>query len=192
VGLEHLLQALERQAAETARAELEAARAEAARIEAEAAERLARRLSTSLEEQAVALRAGAEHAIAEARRGQRRRVLEARELLLQRIFARASEIVATNGSAAADLLAVEVRQALAYVGDVPAVVHCAPSVAERLRALLTERDGVTLQPDPALRAGFRVRAADGSVLVDHTPQRRLAALRPRLAIELLRRIEPSS
>ena len=192
MSLEHLLHALERQAAETASAELEAARAEAARIEAEAAERLARRMTTGLEEQAVALRASAELVIAEARRSQRRRMLEARQEILARIFARAEEIVAAGDSAPADLLVVEVRQALDYVGSVPAVVLCAPTAVERLRALLAERDGLTVQPDPALRGGFRVGAADGSVLVDQTPERRLAALRPRLAIELLRRIEPSS
>jgi vacuolar-type H+-ATPase subunit E/Vma4 len=192
VSLEHLLHALERQTAETARAELEAARAEAARIEAEALEARARRMSAGLEEQEVVLRASAERAIAEARRSERRRVLEAREEILARMFARAREIVATGDSAPTDLLVVEVRQALDYVGNVPAVVHCAPSVDERLRALLAERDDLTVQPDPALRDGFRVRAADGSVLVDHTPERRLAALRPRLAIELLRRIEPPS
>jgi vacuolar-type H+-ATPase subunit E/Vma4 len=192
VSLEHLLHALERQAAETASAELEAARAEAARIEADAAERLARRMTTGLEEQAVVLRASAERDIAEARRSQRRLVLEAREAILARIFARAEEIVATGDSAPTDLLVVEVRQALDYVGSVPAVVHCAPTVVERLRALLAERDGLTVQPDPALHDGFRVRAADGSVLVDHTPERRLAAFRPKLAIELLRRIEPPS
>lgn len=192
MSLERLLHALERQAAESARAELEAARAEAARIEAEAAERLARRMTTGLEEHAVVLRASAEGAIAEARRSQRRRILEAREEILARIFARAEEIVATSDSAPTDRLAVEVRQALDYVGNVPAVIHCATTVVERLRAQLAERDRLTVQADPALRDGFRVGAADGSVLVDHTPERRLAVLRPRLAIELLRRIEPSS
>jgi vacuolar-type H+-ATPase subunit E/Vma4 len=192
VSLEHLLHALERQAAEAASAELEAARAEAARIEAEAAEHLARRMTTELEEHAVVLRASAESAIAEARRGERRRVLEAREGILARIFARAEEIAATGDSVPTGQLVVAVRQALEYVGNVPAEVHCAPTVVERVRALLAERDGLTVQPDPALRDGFRVRAADGSVLVDHTPERRLAALRPKLAIELLRRIEPSS
>lgn len=192
MSLKHLLHALERQAAEAVSTELEAARAEAARIEAEAAERLGRRMTTGLEEHAAVLRASAEGAIAEVRRSQRRRVLEAREEILARIFARAEEIVATGNSAPTDLLAVEVRQALDYVGNVPAVVHCATTAVERLRALLAERDGLAVQADPALRDGFRVRAADGSVLVDHTPERRLAALRPRLAIELLRRIEPSS
>ena len=194
MGLEHLRQALVRQAGEAAEAELEAARAEAARIEAEAAERLARRMSGDLEEQAVVLRAAAERAIAETRRTERRRVLEAREHVLARMFARAAEIVATrqDGSEQADLLAPEVRRALDYLGGVPAVVHCAPVVAERLRALLGQRDGVTVQSDPALRAGVRVVAADGSVLVDHTPERRLAVLRPRLAIGLLRQITPSS
>jgi vacuolar-type H+-ATPase subunit E/Vma4 len=192
VSLEHLLHALERQAAETASAELEAARAEAARIEAGAAEGLARRMTTGLEEQAEVLRASAERVVADARRSERRRVLQAREEILARIFARAEEIVANSDPAPTDLLVVEVRQALDYVGNAPAVVHCAPTAVERLRALFSERDGLTVQPDPALPDGFRVRAADGSVLVDHTPERRLAALRPRLAIELLRRIEPPS
>jgi vacuolar-type H+-ATPase subunit E/Vma4 len=194
VGLEHLRHALERRAEEAAKAEIEAARAEAARIETEAAERLARRMSGDLEEQAVVLRAAAERAVAETRRTERRRVLEAREHVLARIFARAEEIVATrqDGSEQADLLAREVRRALDYLGGVPAVVHCAPAVVERLRALLVPRDGMTVQSDPALRAGVRVVAADGSVLVDYTPERRLAALRPRLAIGLLRQITPPS
>jgi vacuolar-type H+-ATPase subunit E/Vma4 len=193
VSLEHLLQALERQAAETAGAELEAARTEASRIEREAEDGLARRMRTGLEEEEVALRAEAERAIAEARRSERRRVLEAREQLLERIFARAGEILAADQDGSrADLLAEEVRRALGYLGDVPAVVHCAAPMVPRLRTLLTALDGLTVQPDPALRAGFRVRAADGSVRVDHTPERRLAALRPRLAIGLLRRVEPPS
>jgi vacuolar-type H+-ATPase subunit E/Vma4 len=194
VGLEQLRHALERQAEEAAKAELEAARAEAARIEAEAAERLTRRMSGDLEEQAIVLRATAERAIAETRRRERRKVLEAREQFLARIFARAGEIVATqqDGSEQADLLAPEVRRALGYLGGVPAVVHCAPSVVERLRALLVHRDGVTVQSDPALRAGVKVAAADGSALVDYTPERRLTVLRPKFAIELLRQIEPPS
>lgn len=192
MGLENLLHALERQTAEAARAEVEAARAEAARIEAEAEASLVRRTSTTLEEHAAVLRAGAERTIAEARRSQRRRVLETRGQVLARVFSRAETIVATDDAAPSDLLAVEVRQALAYVGDVPAVVHCAASAVERLRALLSERDDVTVQPDPSVGTGFRVGPADGSMLVDHTPERRLVALKPRLAIELLRRIEPTS
>jgi vacuolar-type H+-ATPase subunit E/Vma4 len=192
VGLEHLLHALERQAAETVRAEAEAAQAEAARIHAEAEEGFARRMTAALEEQEVVLRATAERAIAEARSTQRRRVLEVREELLARIFARAGELVATGGSAPADSLAMEVRQALGYLGGVPAVVDCPPSVVELLGAVLAETEGLTVQPDTAVRAGFRVRAADGSVLVDHTPERRLATLKPRLAIELVRRIEAPS
>jgi vacuolar-type H+-ATPase subunit E/Vma4 len=190
--MEHLLHALERQAAETARAELEAARAEAARIQAEAEESFDRRMTANLEEQEVALRATAERAVAEARSSQRRRVLEAREQLLARIFARAGELVATGDSVPAESLEMEVRQALGYLGDAPAVVHCSPSVVELLRAVMAETDGLTVQPDTAIRAGFRVRAADGSVLVDHTPERRLATLKPRLAIELVRRIEVPS
>ncbi len=192
MGLESLLHALERQAAEAARAEVEAARAEAGRIEAEAAAALTRRTSTRLEEHAAGLRAGAERTIAEARRSQRRRVLETRGQVLARVFSRAETIVAADASAPSDLLAAEVRQALAYVGDVPAVVRCAAPAVEGLRALLSERHDVTVQPDPGLSAGFRVGPADGSMMVDHTPERRLMALKPRLAIELLRRIEPPS
>jgi vacuolar-type H+-ATPase subunit E/Vma4 len=193
VSLDHLLHALERQAAETAGAELDAARSEASRIEREATDGLARRTRASLEELEAVLRADAERAIAEARRIGRRRVLEARERLLERIFARAGDILATDqDDTRADRLAQEVRRALGYLGDVPAVVECAPSVLPRLRSLLTSLDGLTVQPDVALPGGFRVRAADGSVVVDHTPERRLAALRPRLAIGLLRRVEPPS
>jgi vacuolar-type H+-ATPase subunit E/Vma4 len=193
VSLDHLLHTLERQAAETAGAELDAARSEASRIEREATEGLARRIRTGLEEQEDVLRAKAERALAEARRGERRRVLEAREQLLEHVFTRAADILADDQDGTRpDLLAREVRRALDYLGGVPAMVQCAPSMLPRLRALLTESDGLTVQPDAALRAGFRVRAGDGSVVVDHTPDRRLTALRPRLAIAVLRRIEPPS
>jgi vacuolar-type H+-ATPase subunit E/Vma4 len=193
VSLDQLLHALERQAAEAAGTELEAARMEASRIEREAEDGLARRMRTGLEEEEAVLRAEAERTIAEARRSERRRVLEAREQLLDRIFARAGELlVADQDGSRMDRLAEEVRRALGYLGDVPAVVHCAARMAPRLRTRLGRLDGLTVQPDPSLRAGFTVRAADGSVRVDHTPERRLAALRPRLAIGLLRRVEPPS
>ncbi|HEY7636943.1 MAG TPA: V-type ATP synthase subunit E [Gemmatimonadales bacterium] len=192
MALDHLLQALERQAAETAAEQLKAARAEAGRIEAQAEEGLARRMTAGLEGEELALRADAERTIAAARNSHRRQVLEARERLLARIFARAEELLGEGGSDLADSLTTEVRQALDYLGGGLAVVHCPPSAVPRLRADLSGIESVDVQPDAALRAGFRVRAADGSVLVDHTPERRLSALRSRLAIELLRRIEASS
>jgi vacuolar-type H+-ATPase subunit E/Vma4 len=194
VGLDQLLRALERQAAEGRTAELEAARAEAARIDREGVEDLARRTQSRLDEQEIELRAGAERAIAAARRGHRQRVLEARERLLERIFARAREIVNAeqSESSRAELLAEEIRRAGVYLGDIPAVTRCAPAMVEPLRARLGDRNGMRVEPDPSLRAGFRMGAADGSVIVDHTPEQRLAALRSRLAIELVRRIEPAS
>ena len=190
MGLSELLSALEAQASETARTLLEAARAESARIEAEAVEGLARRTHGGLEKEEARLRAGAASAIADARREQRRRVLEKRELLLDRVFARALALMASETSAPAEHLAVEIRQALRYLGGIPAVILCAPAVAVPVRALLADLEGVTVTPDPALPSGFVARAADASVVVDRTPARRLAALRPTLAIELMRRIEP--
>jgi vacuolar-type H+-ATPase subunit E/Vma4 len=189
VGLEHLLHALERQTAEAASAELETARAEAARIARQAAETFAGRLKSGLDEEESVFRADAERAINAARRSGRRQVLEARQRLLDRIFARAGEMVAEpDGSAQAELVAQDVRRAEGYLGDRPAVARCAPRLVEPLRALLGDTDGLAVEPDPEVRAGFRLQARDGSVLVDRTAARQLADLRARLAIELLRRI----
>ena len=189
MALEALLLALERQAAEAATDELEVARAEATRIDTEGTEHRAQRMTMGLDEHALALHAAAERIIAEVRRTERRRVLASRQQLLERIFARAQEILTTETSPSADGLGADVQQALRYLADVPTVIECAPSVAEELRTFLADSDRVTVRPDPALRLGFRARAADESMLIDYTPERRLAALRPRLAIELLRRVE---
>jgi len=191
MGLEQLLAALTREGAENAAAELETGRVEAASIEAAAAERIARRRTLSLRAREAEFRTEAERAVSEARRRSERDLLHARLRLLDRIWARAAELApAVTGSPAyQQALANDSRQALSYLGAVPAVVQCQPELLPALKAILAPSADLGIEADSAVQAGYRIRALDGSVLVDRTLEQRLAAARPALGPEALRRFE---
>ncbi|HXF96362.1 MAG TPA: V-type ATP synthase subunit E [Gemmatimonadales bacterium] len=198
MALEHLLAALEREAAEQAQALIAAAQAECARITAASEERAAEYRRRALAPREAELRAEAERALAAARREARRAELDARARLLDRIFAGARELfpVTIAGEAYRRALPGFLAEALACVGPGPARVRCHPALTEAIRHALGNagRGEVTVEPDPAVGSGFVLTTADGRVTVDHTLESRLARARPRLALEALRALglEPMS
>jgi hypothetical protein len=73
--------------------------------------------------------------------------------------------------------------------DVAVVLTCSSSVAPVFESALANRDGLRIECDPDLPAGFRAVGADGAVDVDVTLARLLELDRSTLAIEILRQLE---
>jgi vacuolar-type H+-ATPase subunit E/Vma4 len=194
VALEHLLAALERDAEATAEAELSAARAEAVRIEAESAARVEQRRASFVAKRERELRAAGATAAAEVRRRTRRAILEARQRLLDRVFTAAEHRLraAVDDPAFVERLGEYLAEARTYLGDGPVIARCRPELAARVRRLAAKAKSVTVVTDPAAGTGIRLSAADGAVEVDNTLDARLARLRPRLALEVLQRLERPS
>jgi vacuolar-type H+-ATPase subunit E/Vma4 len=191
MALADLLAALEREAAAQAEARRAAARAAAAEIARSADERLERRRSEAALARETELRRAAETALDEARRAARRSVLDARERLLERVFAAARgllpEAMARDGYRA--VLPRHVADALRAVGDQPAVVRCPDALGDAVRAALGPRRDVTVETDPAAPPGITAGTTDGAVAVDNTLPGRLDRARPRLAIAVLARLK---
>ena len=162
------------------------ARARAAALTAQAADSLAQRREATLGRREEEGRAGLERALAAARHTARGQVLEARGVLLERLFAELRKalpaIIGTAAYRAA--LPAAFAHTLTYLGDQAAIVRCTPALAPLLRRSSDGRE-VTVRPDPALAAGFRITTADGTLDVDGTLEGRAERLRPRLALEAL-------
>jgi vacuolar-type H+-ATPase subunit E/Vma4 len=186
VAIEHLLAALERDAAAERDAILGAAREEAAGVARNAEERLARLRQDVVGPKERELRAAAAAAVVEARRRARGDVLAARDRLLSRVRAAAVERLP---AAVADprytaVLPTHFAEAVAFLGDGRVIVRCAPAIADRLGRDAATRSGVTVVPDPRTTTGFTIESEDGAVVVDNGLEARLARLAPRLAIEI--------
>jgi vacuolar-type H+-ATPase subunit E/Vma4 len=188
--LEHLLVALERDADAQAQELRAEARAAAATVASACEERLARRRREVVGAREAELRAAAELALGEARRVGRRAVLEARQRLLERVFAAAQTALPDAGAGAnyRGALPGHVAEAVACIGDEPGVIRCPATLVPALRAAVTRYKQLEVRVDATIAAGFRLATADGGIEVDHTLAGHLERSRPRLALELLARL----
>src|SRR5512135_200933 len=180
MGLEHLLEALERDADAQVEQTLAQARAEADRITTESSAALARRRGDATCARDSARRAEVEHAVTLARREARRSILEARERLLERVFAaaRAALPAAAAGPAYRATLPAAVSGALSALGNDQAVIRCPEALAREIeRARPRGAASVPVRVDPASVSGFRVVSADAAIEVDDTLESRLDRLR---------------
>ena len=192
MGLEHLLEALERDADAQVEQLLAEARAEADRISTESAAALEQRRRETTSACDSARVQEVEHAVTLARREARRSILEARERLLERVFAaaRAELPAAAAGPAYRASLPAALRGALSAVGGDHAVIRCPEILAPELeRARPHGSRAVPVEVDPAGGSGFRVASADGAVEVDDTLESRLDRLRFVLARRVLAQLE---
>ncbi len=188
MGLEHLLEALERDANAQIEQLLAQARAEADGLTTAMAAALAQRQGAAADARERTRLIEVEQAVTRARRAARRSVLEARERLLERVFAAArGELpAAAAGAGYRAGLPAALAGALAAVGGAEAVIRCPEALArdlERLRPPATPPVRVVV--DPAAGSGFRVTSTDGAVEVDETLESRLDRLRPELARRVL-------
>jgi vacuolar-type H+-ATPase subunit E/Vma4 len=194
MSLDHLIAALERDAATEAQSELDKAHREAARIARETEEALARRRLEYRHTRETEVHLGLERALAQARKDGRQEVLKARERLLETVFSRAARRLAeaSHDPDFLDSLPARLERAARYLGGRPALVLCPPALAGHLEELLRGRQDLRLQVDPSLGPGIRLRAEDGSVEIDETLGGALERLRPHLALEVIAHLSPLS
>lgn len=193
MGLDHLLEALERDGNAQVEQLLGAARAEAERLTAGGTETLERRCREASALRNHAREQEVEHAVTLARREARRSVLEARACLVERVFAAArTELpAAAQGPGYRAGLPAALAAALAAVGgeSAPAVVRCPEPLAKELERLRRPADRVSIVVDPEAGSGFRLGTADGAVEVDETLEARLERKRTELTRHLLAQLE---
>lgn len=181
MGLPHLLEALERDATgEIARLRA-AAEAEATRITAESSAAVAERRRMAADQSDRQRRSEVEHALTIARRVARRATLDARQRLLDRVFAAVAEQLpaALQLPAYQQSLSAALERALAAVGAGPLVIRCTPTLLSLLEPL-RKRDEITIVADPRIGNGFVVRVPDDTLEVLDTLEERLERQRPQL------------
>jgi vacuolar-type H+-ATPase subunit E/Vma4 len=151
----------------------------------------ARRGSEALHSKEAELRAAMSRELAQARADSQRRVLEARDALLERVFAGARELLgeAIGQPAAQARLVIRAQEALGFVPAGGAVITCSPGVASVLEGELDAGDSLRIETQLDLPAGFQVTGAGGALVVDATLESLLELRRPLLAIEVLRWLE---
>lgn len=193
MALDHLLAALERDAAAQVDAVRAEARANAAAVTGEADQRLARRRHDVLATREAMVRESAESALVEARRASRQRVLLARQRLLDQVFATAHGLLpeAVTGACYRAAMPRHIAEALEATGDEPVVIRCPEALVPAVQALITSRTRVTVQGDAAALPGILVTTLDRVIEVDQTLDGRLGRLRAQLALEVLARLDTS-
>jgi len=192
MGLEHLLEALERDAMGQIDQLLAQARTEAEGVTAAATAALARRRGAAADARERTRLLEVEQAVTRARRAARRSVLEARERLLERVFtvARGELPAAAAGPAYRSGIPAALAGALAAIGGAEAVIRCPQTLAQDLERLRPPAPpSVQVVVDPAAGSGFRMATTDGAVEVDETLESRLDRLRPALARRVLAQLE---
>jgi len=191
MALADLLRALEHDAeVRIAEVRTEAA-ASSARLRVEGRERLELRRSAELATHETALQSEAARVLETTRQDAGRRVLTARARALERIQSRARDLLLGTepDRRLLDGIALEVGAALEYFGDSGAVVRCAPAWGPALKPIVARRSNVRLEATNGVGPGAAIRAADGSLEIDATIETRLDRLWPRLAIDLVRKME---
>jgi len=182
MALEELLQVLRRETEAEAAAILADARAEAEAIRARCEADLASRSLRFQREQETVRQSAVELAVTQARRESRRDMLEARERMLARVFARAQErfpeALLTGEYQAA--LSAQVDEALDCLAARPGTVRCHPKIEPSLAPLLGTRGNVTVTVDESVGSGFKVASNDGSVEIDGTLEGHLERTRNRM------------
>jgi vacuolar-type H+-ATPase subunit E/Vma4 len=182
MALEELLEVLRRETEAEATAILADAQAEAEAIRARCDADLATRSERLRSEQETIRRSAVELAVAQARRDSRRDLLEARERMLGRVFARAREQFpgALDSPEYQAGLSTRLNEALACLAARAGTVRCHPELEPALAPLLGSRPGVTLTADPSVGSGFKVASDDHSVEIDGTLEGRLERTRDRM------------
>lgn len=191
MALEHLLDALEREARSQAQERLGDARRAADALLEEGRERLARERIERLGALEAALRGLTRTRVLDARRAALRKVLEARQGMFDRILRDALRRLpeAQRTRVFQDSLPGVIAEALGFVGAEPAIVFCPAALGDEVRRSLGDRPGVTVRIEPGTETGVRVETADGRLIVDCTLEGRLEQLRPHLLIQVLRELE---
>jgi vacuolar-type H+-ATPase subunit E/Vma4 len=189
MALEHLVEVLRREAEAECAAILAEARAQADTIRKESETEISRRRTAVQAAAEADRRAAVELALVVARRSARKELLEARQRLLERVFA-----VARGGFAEQlhspdylTALPAQVAEALECLGKREGTFRFHPEIRRQVEPLLRDRPGIHPEADPEVGAGFRLTSQDGLVEIDGTLEDRLARLATRAAVEVMAR-----
>ena len=183
MGVEELRASLEQEGRARAAELLREADAEAARIREAAAAAAARSRADQLGRHETDLRREAGARIAAARIEARRLVLESREEFLARIFERAADDLsrALDAPGARAWLVARALEALSHLPEGRARVAASSGVADALQTC----EGMRVESDPELPAGFRAISTDGAIVVDATVPTLIEQARATLPIDVL-------
>lgn len=194
MALEELLATLEHNARAEADRVLADAKQEAAEIVARTAAEARRVRAAFLDLRGREYRATADAALAAARRETRATVLQARARFIERVLdaARAELPAIVTWARYHAILPDHVEEALRYAEDGEVVVRCHPVLADIVRAAVSGRDRISVEPDAAVGTGVTVVTRDGALRVPNTLEARLERLEPVLAIEILQRLGEQS
>jgi vacuolar-type H+-ATPase subunit E/Vma4 len=128
--------------------------------------------------------------LARLQRGHRVRLLQARADVLERIFARAASLLQSVPEEQWSALIPRLTgECAAYLEGRAFTVTCPPGGVGAASLRLAPQPGSRVIGVADAPPGVLARADDGSVTVDNTLAARLDRLRPRLAIELVGRLE---
>jgi len=190
VPLPELIAALERDVRAEAEAALEGARRSAELCRREGRASRAGRKRAELDALRRELDEAERGGLSEARREARRRVIEARARIIERVLEQARELV-LQGALAEGMREAAPRllqAAFERVGDGDCLVRCSPELLEATREALRQRAGMSVEPDEAVVAGVIVEAQEGRLVVDATPVALLGARRAHLAVAVAERL----
>jgi vacuolar-type H+-ATPase subunit E/Vma4 len=189
VGIEELKDVVAARGRDRVAALRRDAEAEAARLREEAESEIGRETARRLDEEKATLEREAGVRIAEARGAARRRVLMARQDLLERIFAAARRSAEGEpiDEASFEMWTSRIRRALAQLPAGPATLVCSARL-EKAGEEAFERAGLKVEVDPSLSQGFRALGAEGRLMIDATVSALLDRDRSRLSIEVLNRL----
>ncbi len=185
MALEELIARLERDAQARVAAIEAQAGVEVEALTSEAGRRREEGVAAELAARRALLAARLDGELAQARRRSRSERLVAEHAAIDRVLARARELVDEVGRTPeyAAAVARHATLALRYVEGLAPTVRVRPELAPALRGVAEK-----LELDPALGVGVVVAAADGSVIVDETLGARLNRFSARLAMELKREL----
>jgi vacuolar-type H+-ATPase subunit E/Vma4 len=187
MALDDLIARLEQDADAQVAAIARTADEEVAAIAAAADEALSIRAREALAAARAARQADYAHALAEHRRQLRAVELHERHRVLDRVFARARELL--DGREQRDawdgLWPAVAAEALSYVAGQPCRMRAAPAVLGTLGAIMRREDAVEIVADQQIGTGLVVETIDGSVRIDATIETSLARRREALSIGLL-------
>lgn len=190
MGLEDLIARLEKDA-DARVAEMEARAEEEARaIETAGDARSRAARDEALAERRKARRARLDRELAEARQAAMRARLVARHALVDRVLERALALATGADAERAyhDVARRRLEGVLRFVAGRSVVVRCRPGVAAVLAAL--DGAGVEVEASAGAPLGIFVATRDGTFEVDDTIASRLERLRPAIAIDAVREVDP--
>ena len=131
-------------------------------------------------------------ALAQKRREVAQRVLATRARFLEsvkdRVRARLPEML--TDTRYHDTIPDRIREALSYVGDKAATIHCPEALADLMTQLVSDHQHIAVRASPSAPPGITITVDDGVLTIDDTLHNLLERMMPQLSIDILKQLEP--